>query len=949
MRRTFLLKTLALFLVLATAFAFEAEAQVARARNLDAKVPLSPKVTTGKFDNGFTYFIMENKKPENRVEIQLVIRAGSVQEVENQRGLAHFIEHMCFNGTKNFPKDALVKFLESTGVRFGADLNAYTSFDVTRYTLTIPLDKKGMFEQGMQVMEDWANWVSFDNEEIEKERGVILEEKRLRAGAQQRLMDQHFPVILKGSKYADRMPIGTEEVIKGAQRDLFLEFYNDWYRPDLAAVIVVGDIDKDEAFKLVKKHFENYSFRGKGLPKDKGTYPVPDNEKPLVSIAYDKELQFPNIVTYIKYPEFDKSTYRGLRELYKEQIFTQMFSMRLNELTKLPEPPYLYALAYAGQFIGGLHALNLVTVPSSGAFNKGFEAALGEMFRIDQHGFTESELNRAKEQILVNLEKQYNERDKTESVNLAQEIYTYFDHGVAMAGIEEEYKLVKEFLPDITVDEINQTLQKLIDGKNLVITASLPETSAEKPTEKEILDIYNKAKAKKYEPYVDELGDKPLMAKIPTPGKVVSTKKLPNFDITEIKLSNGARVLLKSTDYKNDQILFSCWANGGASLYSNLVDYRNADNATIIVDEGGLGEWDQIQLGKLLQSKVVRLTPYIGDYSQGMRGSTTPKDIETFFQLLHMQFTEPRKDSDAFKSYMIKATEAIKNYSREPANALSDTLQAVLNNYDPRKMPVTLEQLNDISLDKAFKIYQERFADASNFTFLFVGSFDIDEIKPFIEQYVASLPSTNKKETWKDMGIKMPLGKINKLVKKGIEPKATVRLAVKYDGKFEYTSENILVVNMLKEVFNIRLREVIREDKGGVYGIGAGISMNNIPTPNLHTIIYYGCAPERVEELIDAVKSVFEEMRSTEASKENIDKVKEILKKEFERNSKENDYWLSVIQQYERTGRDIAFLKNYEKAIDKVSAKDIMNAAKKYLTYDENFIRVVLMPEDDDE
>lgn len=948
MRRTFLLKTLALFLALTTVFAFEAEAQVAKARNLDAKVPLSPKVTTGKFDNGFTYFIMENKKPENRVEIQLIIRAGSVQETEEQRGLAHFLEHMCFNGTKNFPKDALVKFLESTGVRFGADLNAYTSFDVTRYTLTIPLDKKGMFEQGMQVMEDWANWVSFDNEEIEKERGVILEEKRLRSGAQQRLMDQHFPVILKGSKYADRMPIGIEEVIKGAPRERFIEFYNDWYRPDLAAVIIVGDINKDEAFKLVKKHFENYSFRGKGLPKEKGTYPVPDNEKPLVSIAYDKELQYPTIVAYIKYPEFDKSTYRGLRELYKEQIFSQMLSMRLSELTKLPEPPYLYAGGGASEFIAGIRALTLFALPSPGAFNKGFEAALGELFRVAQHGFTESELNRTKEQILAGLEKQYNERDKTESVNLAQEIYSYFDHDIAMAGIEEEYKLMKEFLPNITVDEINQILQNRIDGKNLVITASLPEASAEKPTEKEILDVYNKAKAKKYEPYVDELGDKPLMANIPTPGKVVSTKKLPNFDITEIKLSNGARVLLKSTDYKNDQILFSCWANGGASLYTNPVDYRNADESTSIVDEGGIGEWDQIQLGKLLQSKVIGLSPYVSDYSQGMRGSTTPKDIETFFQLLHMQFTEPRKDADAFKSYMTKATEILKNRDREPTNTLSDTLQAVLNNYDPRKMPVTAETLKDLSLDKAFKIYQERFSDASNFTFLFVGSFDINEIKPFIEKYVASLPSTNKKETWKDMGIQMPSGKINKVVKKGIEPKATVRLAVKYDGKFEYTSENILVVNMLKEIFNIRLREVIREDKGGVYGIGAGISMSNIPTPKLYTIIYYGCAPERVDELIEGVKSVFEEMRSKEASKENIGKVKEILKKEFERNSKENGYWMSVIQQYDMTGRDIAFLKNYEKAIDKVSAKDIMNAAKKYLPYDKNFISVVLMPEDDE-
>ena len=524
-----------LFVLIAT---YQTEAKVT---NLDAKVPLAPKVLTGKLSNGFTYFILENKKPENRAEIQLVIRAGSVQETEIQRGLAHFTEHMCFNGTKNFPKDALVNFLESTGVRFGADLNAYTSFDVTRYTLTLPLDKKGMLETGMQVMEDWAAHVSFDSVEIEKERGVILEEKRLRSGAQQRLQDIHFPVILKGSKYADRMPIGIEEVISHAPRQRFLDFYNDWYRPDLAAVIVVGDIKKNEVEKLIKKHFENLKFRGQGTPKDKGKYPVPDNKEPLVSIGYDKELQYPNIALYIKHPDFDKMTYRGLRELYKEQIFSQMLSMRLSELTKLPEPPYLYAAGSAGDFLADLRVLSLITIPSVGKLTKGFEASLAELFRADQHGFTAGELKRAKETMLAAVEKQYNERDKTESVTLAQEIYQYFDNDIAMAGIELEYELVKEFMSDITLDEMNKMTDKLITSNNLVITVSLPESSPEKPTESEILSVFNSAKNKKYDAYVDELGDRPLMSKMPAPGKITSTKKLPNFGITELKLSNGAR------------------------------------------------------------------------------------------------------------------------------------------------------------------------------------------------------------------------------------------------------------------------------------------------------------------------------------------------------------------------------------------------------------------------
>ena len=946
MRKTFFFNLMMLFLF-STLLNINVSAQVAKVKNLDAKIPLCSKVKTGKFDNGFTYFVMENKKPEKRVEIQLVIRAGSVQEDENQRGLAHFIEHMCFNGTKNFPKDSLVKFLESTGVRFGADLNAYTSFDVTRYTLTIPVEDKNMFEKGMQVMEDWARWVSFDKEEIEKERGVILEEKRLRTNAQQRLQDKHFPILFKGSKYAERMPIGIEEVIKNADRETFLSFYNDWYRPDLAAVIVVGDIDADEAIKLINKHFGDYTFRGK-IKKDKGLYPIAENKEPLISIAYDKELPYSNLTIYFKHPETDQSTYRGLRELYKEQLISQMLSIRLSELTKLPEPPYLYAMGGIGNFgIGGIKVLTLITIPAVGKLNVGFEKTLAELFRVEQTGFTDSELKRTKDEIIAQIEKNYNERDKTESIKLAQEIYSYFDQNEAMPGIEIEYEKAKEYMNDISLSEVNKTIADLITENNIVITASIPETSPEKPSEKELLDIYKKAHKVKYDKYVDDLGDKPLMSKIPTPGKIVSSKKMKNFDIVELKLSNGARVLLKSTDYKNDQILFSCWSKGGASLYSKLNDYKNAEEAASIVDNAGLGEWNSIKLSKLLQSKICGISPYISDYSQGMNGNTTPKDIETFFQLLNMQFTEPRKDSDAFKSYMTKAEDMLKNRDKEPQNALNDTLIAFMNNYDARKMPTTLQTLNVLDIEKTFSIYKERFADASNFTFLFVGAFDVDKIKPLIEQYIASLPSTNKKESWEDMGIEIPSGKVNKVVKKGIEPKATVRLVIKCDDKIDFNSENILKVNVLKEILNIRLREVIREEKGGVYGIGAGINMNNVPKPKLSTIVYFGCDPQRVDELIGCVKDVFKELQKEETSKENLAKVKEILKKEFEKNNKENNYWLSVIQQYEFSGRDISFLKNYEKEIDKISLKDVKETANKYLTFDKNFARIVLMPEDD--
>lgn len=943
MRKTFLSAFMLLFVLVAT---LNLEAKVT---NLDEKIPLSPKVTTGKLDNGLTYFIMENKKPEKRAELHIVFRAGSVQEDDYQRGIAHFVEHMCFNGTKNFPKDALVKFLESTGVRFGADLNASTAFDRTYYTLTIPLDKSGMLEQGMQVLEDWARWVSFDSVEIEKERGVILEEKRLRGGANMRLMEKHFSVLLKGSKYADRMPIGTEEIIKTAPKQAFLNYYNDWYRPDLTAVIVVGDIKTNDMLKMIKKHFDSWKFNGKGKERDKGKYPIPNNKEPLVSVAYDKELQYGQATLYIKHNKLEDYTYRTYRQSLKDQMFGQMLNMRLQELSKEAEPPFMYAGGGSGNLgLGDIRALTLAVVPTAGKFASGFEKSLGELFRADQFGFTAGELKRAKEGMMANIEKYYNERDKTESMPLAQELERYFDEGESAPGIEKEYELYKEWLPEITLEEINQMVADLITDQNVVITVSLPEASTEKPTEQEVLAIYNKAKAAKYTAYVDDLGDKPLLEKKPTPGKVTATKKLPNYDITEMTLSNGARVLLKPTDFKNDEILFSCWGNGGASQYSDLNDFRTAGYAAELIDECGLGEFTSTNLQKMLQGKMVGISPYIGDYTQGMRGSTTPKDMETFFQLLNMQFTQSRQDDKAFQSWSAKAKDILANKGREPQSVFMDTVAAVQNNYDPRKMPSTIKDIDNIKLASAFKIYKERYADAANFTFLFVGAFKIDEIKPYIEQYIASLPAINKKEALKDLGIRVPSGKINKTVKKGIEPKSTVILNVKTDANFAYNSENILKANLLKEVLDMMIREELREEKGGVYSPGVWNRISKVPVPAINFNVWFGCDPARVDELVISSQEVFEKMMTSQPSAEHLKSAKEILKKEFEKNMKENRYWYSVIEQYDYTGRDLAFLKDYEKSIDKVTAKDIQDAAKQYLDYKKNMIRVVLMPEDDE-
>jgi len=940
MKRFVAYALLMLIVLVASNFALEAK------YDLNAHIPLSPKITTGKLDNGLTYFIMENSKPENRAEIQIIVRAGSVHEDDHQAGLAHFLEHMAFNGTKNFPKDSLIKFLESTGVRFGADLNAGTSFEYTHYMLTIPLDKPNMLEGGMQVLEDWAMWISFDSLEIEKERGVILEEKRVRTNFQSRLMDIFLPVIFKGSKLAERMPIGKEEIISTAPRQAFVDFYEDWYRPDIAAVIVVGDLKTNDALALIKKHFNHWKFKGKGTPKPNTVPPIPDNKEPLISIAYDKELPYANAVLYIKHKGRDERTYGAYRETLKEQLFGMMLNMRLQELTREAAPPFLYAGAGVSDFLGGIRIFNFVAVPNAGDFANGFERGLAEVFRADQHGFTPTELARAKETVLAQYERNYNERDKTESSSLARELAGYFREDEAVPGIEVEFELAKHFLAEIQIAEVNKMVADLITPENVVFTIALPEGGADKPTEADILAIFKKAENAKYEAYVDDLGDGQLMKTLPKKGKITSTKKLPNFDITEMKLSNGARVLLKPTDFKNDQILFSCWADGGTSLYSDQ-DYFIANSADAITVEGGLGEFKATLLTKLLQSKMVRLSPYISDYSQGMQGSSTPKDKEIFFQLLNMRFTQPRKDAEAFQSYITKTAELLRTRDRDPENAFRDTIGAVLGGYSPRSFPMTEDHLEKFELDKAFKIYQERFADAANFTFLFVGAFTIDEMRPLIEQYIASLPATNKKEKAKDLGIKAPSGQVAKVVNAGIEPKATVRLIIDVD-KVTYNSDEILKMNVMNEIMNIRLREEVREEKGGTYGIGGRTTMNYFPRQFVRTQIYWGTNPGFVEELIDEVKKVFDEMQK-EISAENLNKAKEIMKNEFQTRSKENNYWLGVIQQFDYTNRDLAFLKDYANRIDKITTADVVASAKKYLDYKTNFIRIVLLPEEDDE
>ncbi|MDT3738713.1 MAG: insulinase family protein [Candidatus Kapabacteria bacterium] len=940
-------KTKAIIYLLLVVFAFYSPslAQTISGYDMNAMVPMNPKVKTGTLSNGLKYYILQNKKPENRADLQIVVRAGSTHEDDDQSGLAHFLEHMAFNGTTNFPKDKLVSFLESTGMRFGADVNANTGFDRTYYMITIPLDKEGLLDKGFQVLQDWLSNVTMDAKEIEKERGVIMEEWRLRqANANGRTSQKHFEKILWGSKFAKRFPIGDTAIIQTAPREAFTRFYNDFYRPNLSAIIVVGDIEVHKMEEYVKKYFGN--AKNPDNPKPRVDFEIPINENPIVSIASDKELQMPNFMFVFKHKAegYKTGTYGEYRTNMLKNLFNTIFNYRLQEVSHKSDSPFLFAQgAYDGFLVKDLEAFNLITVPKLDKINEGYKLILEEGFRLTRHGVTKSELERAKTEILRLMETAYNERDKTESMPLAQELYRNFHEQESVPGIEVEYKMHQELLPGITADEINKFLNPLMQDKGLVITASIPiKEGINIPTEKELLSMYNEVRSMNIAPYEDVDASKPLMSQKPTPGKIVSRKENSKIGVTELTLSNNAKVYLKPTEFKNDQILLRAYRMGGTSLASDA-DYYSASMSSGIVNESGLGEFDLTTLQKMLQGKVANVSPYMSELSEGMTGEASPKDIELMFQMIYMYFNNPRKDDESFKIYMSQMKESIQNSGTSPDRVFSDTISAVLGGHHLRSMPWTLESLTKVNLDKAFDFYKSRFADASDFSFTFVGNFKPAEIEPLIEMYIASLKSTNSKSSYKDNGVRIPEKGMYKEVKKGIEPKSTVRLVL--NGMMDNNIENRFAVRAMVEVMNIRLREVIREDMGGVYGIGARPRMEKYPAPEYSISIFFGTGPEKVKDLVTAAKGVIKDIQTGNFDDVNVEKVKEILKREYEVNLKENRYWTNAIYSYLYNGEDLNAITENNKLVDKVTKESVVAAGKKYLNMD-TFKEFVLYPED---
>jgi len=911
---------------------------------LDKKIPVDPKITVGQFANGMRYYIRENKKPENRAELRLVINTGSILEDDDQQGLAHFLEHMAFNGTKNFAKHELIEFMESIGMRFGPGLNAYTGFDETVYMLQIPTESEEVMEKAFQIIEDWSWAFSLENEEIDKERGVIIEEWRLGLGANARMMDKQFPIIFKGSRYANRLTIGKKEIIENFEHDVLKRFYRDWYRPDLMAVVAVGDFEISKVEPLISQHFDQLPATKD--PRPRTIFPVPDHEETLFAIARDKEAMNTSVAVIHKLPLQDMSTVGAYRQMIVEQLYHGMLNQRFSELSQKKDPPFLGASSGKGQFVRSKEVYVLSAGVKDEGIEQGLESLVVESERVSRHGFAPSELDRQKRQILRSIEQSYTEREKNNSNVYVAEYIRNFLEDEPIPGIEYEFELFKRFIPEITLAEVNKIGHEWLTENNRVIMINAPEKEGLiTPTEEELSGVLESVAKMDIAPYEDSASELPLMAEIPEAGEVVEAKFLDKHDITEWKLSNGARVILKPTDYKEDEIVFRAISMGGGSLASDE-DFIPARTASQVIAAGGVGKFSAIDLQKKLTGKVVGVRPVITDWDEGLIGSASPKDVETLFQLINLYFTSPRADATMFDVLKNRMKAMLENRMADPRFVFYDTLGRIMTQDHPRVRSLTVEQLEEMDLEKSLHFYKDRFADASDFLFVFVGNLDLEVIEPLVARYLASLPPLDRQESWKDFGVRPPKGIVKKTIEKGVEPQSQV--AIVFTGPFEYTQASRNAIRAMGLVLQTRLRNKIREDLGGTYSISASPSFDRIPEPAYSVSISFGTDPDRVEELINVIFQEIEAFKTDGPTEEELRDAKQSMYRDYETGIKQNRNLLAQIQYRYLAGEDLESLFDYLPYLEKVTVDVINGAAGLYLNT-ENYVQVILVPEKEKE
>ncbi|MBI9037660.1 MAG: insulinase family protein [Bacteroidales bacterium] len=909
-------------------------------------VPIDEDVVVGQLDNGLKYYIRKNTRPENRADFYIVHNVGAILENDDQDGLAHFCEHMAFNGTKNFPDKGVLNFLERIGVKFGHNVNAFTGTDVTCYNLSdVPTTNESWIDSALLVLHDWSHYVSFEDEEIDAERGVIHEEWRTRRNADFRIRKKTSDVTYNNSKYAERDVIGQLDVIDNCSYETMREFYNDWYRTDLQAIIIVGDFDVE---KMKEKVIALFSEIPKNEnPKERYDVEIPDNEEPLIGIVTDPEAKNIMIQIYYKHdivkPENKDQSYLFLSLM--RDFCTIMLNNRFAELVQKPNPPFVVGQGYYGSLTRTKDIFALFSIATPEKEKIALSTLLAEAEKIKRYGFTISEFERTKKEFLSNLETDYKDKDNRTNNSFVWEYFSNFLTNEPIPSIDFYYNTTKKVLPFIDIEQVNMLAKSFFTDDNIVVTISGPEKDFESlPTEEEILKELENVKSLELEAYKDEMSEKPLIENIPEPGKIVKETNIEQFDATEWTLSNGVTVIFKKTDFKDDEILMSAFSFGGVSLY-NLDDLPSAGFASTMIEQYGLGDFNSIDLKKVLTGKVVRVSPSIDDETEGFQGSSSVNDLETMFKLLYLYFDSPRFDEDAHNAFMERIKAYVQNMSMDPSKVFNDSVAVINADHNPRVQPICVEFLEKVEFEKIKRIYQERFADANNFTFIFVGNIDVETFKHLVETYLASLPTVENDETFKDNGVRAPEEKVVRVIKKKLEvPKSTV--SINYSGDFDYDDYfERINAKVISHVLELRFTEVIREKEGGTYGVRVRLSTSKYPWENYKLTIKFDCDNEKAEKLKKLVYEEIEKIVNEGPSQTDLDKAKKYFIKKREEGLKENRFWLGKIKNAYFYGNENIKLDDYNEIIDKITIKSVKKAAKKHIDTSK-YVEVLLMPEE---
>lgn len=909
------------------------------------RLPVDPKVRFGTLENGLTYYIRANKEPKERAEFYIAQNVGAILENDDQDGLAHFLEHMAFNGTKNFPGKGIINYFETIGVKFGANINAYTSLDETVYNLSdVPTTRDGIIDSALLVLHDWSGFILLEGSEIDAERGVILEEWRQGAGADRRMWKASNVLKYPGSQYSKRDVIGDTAIINNFSHQTIRDYYKKWYRPDLQAILIVGDIDVDKVEAKIKTMFVD-------IPKkenagERPVYPIHNNTEPIVAVVTDPEARMTRIGLEYKHdvlPEEVQLSVEGYAIGVINSLISNMIGNRFDEITQQADAPFVGAYAYYGELVKSKDAFQLLAVPKEGKELEGLNALLLEAEKIKRFGFTNSELERSKTDFLKGMEKAYNERDNQKNNALVREYVRHFLTQEVIPGIEWEYENSKMIVPNLQLAMVNQVAKSYVIDSNLIVTIMAPEKEAVKvPTKDQIVAAVNNAKQAELTAKAEEDMNKPLIEKSPKAGKVKKTSKNPTLGTTEWLLSNGVKVVFKPTAFKKDEIILNAFSEGGLSKIKNIDDLPSGVLAAAIVSNNGLGEFSQIDLNKILTGKIANVSPAISTYDESFSGNSSVADFETLLQLIYLNFTAVRKDDNAFKALMNAYSASLANSSTDPRKAFNDTINMVVNDHNSRIVLMNLQTLDKVDQDKAIAIFKERFAVPADFTFVFTGNIDPENeaVKKAICTYLGGLKSKKGGEKFTDNNIRKAKGKVNNEFTKEMKVKKASNFIL-YSASLPFNMINRTHLTVIGSILSIRYLESIREKEGGSYGVGVRGGMSNIPIDEATLLMQFDTDPQKQEKLMGIIHAEIAELEANGPRQDDLQKVKENMLKKYSEDLAENRWWSSAIERYYQDNLNL--VDDYKASVESLTVENV-HATLKKLVSQGNVIEVVMKP-----